>query len=1011
MMELAEAPQAENSLPPPKEVKKEASEEDIFEEEALLTEDNKDSDYLKNDVTDPRTLFIKNLPFSVKRDELKKVFDQATDIEIPVDNEGSTKGYAFVEFESVDDAAEALKTCNKIRIRDKKGDYIDGRGNSESPVTQAKRKAYTKDKETPPAKKTKSYGEGFSLLIDSLIPGMAFKEMKSAVRTFFSEEGIEIQGVRHGRSTEFGYVEFASEEDLKKALELNGKKLRDQPLKLDTASYKENFQEIQERDARTLFIKNLPHSTKQDDLKEIFPEAIDVRLPFGKNGFTRGIAYIEFATEAIADKVFEEAQGSDVKGNSIVIDYTGKKTTGLLDINPTSRLIIKNLSFNVTEDSLRGMFEKAVIVKIPYKYDSPQGYALVEFESVDDAKEAMETWNFKELDGRMVRLTYMTKKEKKKDEEGDSASHVTQVKRKTDTKDKETPPAKKVKSDEEEFILLVGKLNLKKDVHEIKSAISHFFSNEGLKIQKVRLDITKKFGHVNFASEKELQKALELDGKNLMGQPVKLDRARSKDLVGNKAANLSNKILVVHNLSYSVTVHTLRRVFEKSVAIRIPQKDGRLQGFAFVQFESVEDAKEALENCNNKEIEGRIVHIEICKSKEERDGGGMGNFGGGHQDITEKREIDQSYFRFGFVEFESVEDAEEALETCNNAVIEGRNIRLEFCQSREDKEAEIGNSAAFSSSKALKNVPFSATKDSNQSVPEKSVSIKIPLNIGNQKGRAFMEFTSVEDAIEALKTVNKAEIEGQSVTRCHTVFSQSKKMEEKVEGERWSSRPLKTLFVRGLSEETKDQTLKNAFDGAVSAKIITDRDTGSSKGFGYVNFDSEEDCKAAREAMDDCEINGKKVSVDYAQPEGGRGRGGSFGQGRGGFGGRGGGRGGFGGRGGGRGGFGGRGGGRGGFGGRGGGRGGFGGRGGGRGGFGGRGGGRGGFGGRGGGRGGFGERGGGRGGFGERGGGRGGFGERGGETCGFGGRGGGCGRGSGFRGRSRGRGGGRGSGN
>lgn len=48
---------------------------------------------------------------------------------------------------------------------------------------------------------------------------------------------------------------------------------------------------------------------------------------------------------------------------------------------------------------------------------------------------------------------------------------------------------------------------------------------------------------------------------------------------------------------------------------------------------------------------------------------------------------------------------------------------------------------------------------------------------------ACMEFTSVEDAIEALKTVNKAENEARSVTQCHTVFSQIKKME----GERWSS--------------------------------------------------------------------------------------------------------------------------------------------------------------------------------------------------------------------------------
>lgn len=54
---------------------------------------------------------------------------------------------------------------------------------------------------------------------------------------------------------------------------------------------------------------------------------VDWCLFFG--GYDR-IAYIEFATEAIADNVFEEAQGSDVKGNSIVIDYMGKKSTALL---------------------------------------------------------------------------------------------------------------------------------------------------------------------------------------------------------------------------------------------------------------------------------------------------------------------------------------------------------------------------------------------------------------------------------------------------------------------------------------------------------------------------------------------------------------------------------------------------------------------------------------------------------------------------------------------------------
>lgn len=42
--------------------------------------------------------------------------------------------------------------------------------------------------------------------------------------------------------------------------------------------------------------------------------------------------------------------------------------------------------------------------------------------------------------------------------------------------------------------------------------------------------------------------------------------------------------------------------------------------------------------------------------------------------------------------------------------------------------------------------------------------------------------------------------------------------------------PTKTLFVKGLCEDTTDQTLKDAFEGAVAARIVTDRDTGASKG-------------------------------------------------------------------------------------------------------------------------------------------------------------------------------------
>lgn len=48
--------------------------------------------------------------------------------------------------------------------------------------------------------------------------------------------------------------------------------------------------------------------------------------------------------------------------------------------------------------------------------------------------------------------------------------------------------------------------------------------------------------------------------------------------------------------------------------------------FAFLEFESMEDAKEALENCNNTDIEGRSIRLEYSQNERER-GGGRGNSG------------------------------------------------------------------------------------------------------------------------------------------------------------------------------------------------------------------------------------------------------------------------------------------------------------------------------------------------------------------------------------------------
>ena len=108
----------------------------------------------------------------------------------------------------------------------------------------------------------------------------------------------------------------------------------------------------------------------------------------------------------------------------------------------------------------------------------------------------------------------------------------------------------------------------------------------------------------------------------------------------------------------------------------------------------------------------------------------------------------------------------------------------------------------------------------------------------------------------------------------------------------------KKLYVGNLSYDVTDSALEQMFapHGTVqSAQVIMDRDTGRSKGFGFVEMSNDQEAQAAIDALNGAQVGGRSLTVNEAKPreDRGGGRGGSGG-GRGGYGG-GGGRGGYGG--------------------------------------------------------------------------------------------------------------------
>lgn len=113
----------------------------------------------------------------------------------------------------------------------------------------------------------------------------------------------------------------------------------------------------------------------------------------------------------------------------------------------------------------------------------------------------------------------------------------------------------------------------------------------------------------------------------------------------------------------------------------------------------------------------------------------------------------------------------------------------------------------------------------------------------------------------------------------------------------------KKLYVGNLSYDVDSSALQQLFSahGTVqSAEVISDRDTGRSKGFGFVEMSSDSEAQAAIAALNGQDHGGRSLTVNEAKPRenrsggGGGGRGG-YGGGGGGRGGSGGGRGGFGG--------------------------------------------------------------------------------------------------------------------
>ena len=81
--------------------------------------------------------------------------------------------------------------------------------------------------------------------------------------------------------------------------------------------------------------------------------------------------------------------------------------------------------------------------------------------------------------------------------------------------------------------------------------------------------------------------------------------------------------------------------------------------------------------------------------------------------------------------------------------------------------------------------------------------------------------------------------------------------------------PCERLFIGGLSWNAGDEDVKEAFaayGNVVSAKVVRYQDTGRSKGFGFVEYETVAEAETAKKELDGKEVLGRAIKIDFARP-------------------------------------------------------------------------------------------------------------------------------------------------
>ncbi|XP_021348052.1 nucleolin-like isoform X1 [Mizuhopecten yessoensis] len=297
------------------------------------------------------------------------------------------------------------------------------------------------------------------------------------------------------------------------------------------------------------------------------------------------------------------------------------------------------------------------------------------------------------------------------DDEEDSDEADSDEEEEEDTKKRKktqnNKPAKKAKTDDAEKTTL--HVNNVADVADEK--VKKIFEKKGISVAEIRRPRPGgRFVYVDLADPSQLDKALQLDGV----KDMKVALARSGGDVNKQQKDAksfddkNDSTLFVKNLAETVTEDMVQEFFTGSTSVRMPKRfDGNPKGFAYVVFSSADEVATALSEKQGAELEGNALFLDKAGSKPKPTFGSPGGTEDGEKSkvlfvknlsytctddilkeafegctaarIAKFPDTDKSR-GFGFVDFDTADEAAAAYKSMAGQEIDGRQIYLNFAE-------------------------------------------------------------------------------------------------------------------------------------------------------------------------------------------------------------------------------------------------------------------------------------------------------------------------------------------